>query len=125
MRAPIFSTISAKKLSALENWFVQKFTKAKKERPAFPSNISPLFGSALEKILESSAAVPKASILAKASFPLLKMVYTEPFGLYEETGMSQLRSIMLDISVSLDKKLSKNCRNIADEVFQGVMVGDM
>ena len=53
------------------------------------------------------------------------MVYTEPFGLYEETRTTLLRSIMLDVSVSLDKKLSKNCRNISDEVFPGVLVGDM
>ncbi len=45
-------------------------------------------------------------------------------GFSEETSVSVLNSVISDFTLNLSK-LAKNCRNIADEVFPGILLGEV
>lgn len=43
---------------------------------------------------------------------------------FEETSAFQLSRVDVDISLKINRNLAANCRNISDEVFPGIHLGD-
>ena len=43
---------------------------------------------------------------------------------YEETSPYRLSQVTVDWSMKLNRNLAANCRNISDEVFPGIHLGD-
>jgi len=50
--------------------------------------------------------------------------YAEPLSRYEETCLHHLVSVTTDWTLMMDRRLAANCRNISDEVFPGIHLGD-
>ena len=46
------------------------------------------------------------------------------FNVDEETSAWQLSNVDVDWSMKLNRNLAANCRNISDEVFPGIHLGD-
>ena len=47
-----------------------------------------------------------------------------PDNYYEETSAYDLSKVDCDWSLKLNRNLAANCRNISDEVFPGIHLGD-
>ena len=50
--------------------------------------------------------------------------YAEPLSRHEETCLHHLVSVTTDWTLMMDRRLAANCRNISDEVFPGIHLGD-
>ena len=70
-----------------------------------------------------------AALLARITDKILNLglgpdCFSEPLSRFEETKVHHLVSIATDWTLMMDRRLAANCRNISDEVFPGIHLGD-
>lgn len=89
--------------------------------------------AAVPQVAAAAAAPPvvlsPAALLARITDKILNLglgpdCYSEPLSRFEETNVHHLITIATDWTLMMDRRLAANCRNISDEVFPGIHLGD-
>jgi len=99
-----------------------------------PAIIRPAVGVDVEQPTKEKAASEESilsptALLARITDRIFNLgfgpdCYAEPLSRFEETEVHHLVSIATDWTLMMDRRLAANCRNISDEVFPGIHLGD-
>jgi len=75
----------------------------------------------------AKVALSPSALLARITEKILNFKDgsgSEPLSVFEETKVHHLVTIATDWTLLMDRRLAANCRNISDEVFPGIHLGD-